>query len=298
MKYLSVQEVALLWNIAERSVRDYCAKGRVPGATLKGKIWFIPEGSLKPNRQVRHSKKAQTLLEILQREKDAKIKGGIYHKLQIDMTYNSNHIEGSKLTHDETRFIYETRTIGVIKGMVNVDDIIETVNHFRCIDTVIDNAKSKLNESFIKQLHLILKNGTNDATQPWFMVGGYKLMPNEVGDRKTTAPEKVKEAMRNLLSWYNEKENITIEDIIEFHKDFEYIHPFQDGNGRIGRLIMLKECLKHNIVPVLILDDFKQFYYHGLSKWNEEKEYLIDTCLRGQDIVKSYLDYFQIKYEK
>lgn len=296
MKYLSTKEISRLWGIAERSVRDYCTKGRVQGAILNGKTWLIPENATKPTRQKRHSSKVSTLLEILQREKESKLSGGIYHKLQIEMTYNSNHIEGSMLTHDQTRYIYETRTIGVTNGTSNIDDIIETVNHFRCIDLVIDVAKSKLSESFIKQLHLILKTGTRDAEQPWFMVGGYKLRPNEIGDRQTTSPRKVKEEMKTLLGKYNDKQTIAIGDIIEFHKEFEYIHPFQDGNGRIGRLIMLKECLKHNIAPVLILDDFKQLYYRGLSKWNESRGYLIDTCLHGQDIMKSYLDYFHIDY--
>ena len=233
----------------------------------------------------------------LREEKKRRIKGGIYHKLQIDLTYNSNHMEGSELTHDQTRYIFETRTIGVeVGGSANVDDIVETINHFSMIDRVIDFANYQLSEAFIKELHKILKTGTSDERRPWFKVGGYKKMPNAVGDRETTSPLLVAEEMKKLVDDYNKKDKHTIEEIIEFHVKFERIHPFQDGNGRVGRLIAFKECLKNNIVPFIILDTKKMFYYRGLNKWDEEHGWLIDTCLDGQDTVKGYLKYFNIQY--
>lgn len=296
MKYLASKQIAKIWNVSERSVRNYCASGRVVGAYLQGKTWMIPENALKPKREVRHSNKKRNLLDVLKTEKASKLKGGIYHKLQIEMTYNSNHIEGSKLTHDETRYIYETKTIGIDNKSVKVDDIIETVNHFRCIDIAIDYASRKLSESFIKQLHMVLKTGTSDANQPWFKVGDYKLLPNEVGNKETTDPKQVKVEMKKLLDKYNQKETHSFEEIVEFHVNFERIHPFQDGNGRVGRLIAFKECLKNNIVPFIISDNKKEFYYRGLNNWNHERGWLIDTCLDAQDIVKGYLDYFKISY--
>ncbi len=296
MKYLNVSEVSKKWNISERSVRDYCNKGRVPGAILDKKSWLIPDNAEKPERQTRHSVKEVTLLETLKREKGLSLKGGIYHKLQVDMTYNSNHIEGSTLTYDQTRYIFETKTIGIEKESIKVDDIIETINHFRCIDLAIDSANSKLSESLIKQFHFILKSGTTDSLKTWFKVGDYKMIDNEVGGKETAKPGEVKSKIIDLLNWYNNIQNVSLENIIEFHYRFETIHPFQDGNGRVGRLIMLKECLKHNIVPILITDQYKAFYYRGLKEWNTEKGYLIDTCLFAQDIMKSYLDYFKIKY--
>lgn len=297
MRYLSVTETAKRWDISERSVRNYCAKGRVPGAFLTGKTWTIPESAEKPERS--NKKKAQqTLLDILLDEKTNNYSGGIYHKIQIDLTYNSNHIEGSSLTHDQTRYIFETNTIGVENEVLNVDDVIETSNHFRCIDMIIDHAKAVLTEKFIKQLHYILKIGTSDSRKDWFAVGEYKKMPNEVGGMKTALPEDVADQMKVLLKEYNGKEEKTLEDILEFHVNFERIHPFQDGNGRVGRLIMFKECLKYNIVPFIIDDNLKLFYYRGLKEWNHGKGYLTDTCLTAQDIFKTYLDYFRIQYER
>ena len=222
--------------------------------------------------------------------------GGIYHKIQIELTYNSNHIEGSRLTHDQTRYIFETNTIGITDEGVRVDDIIETATHFRCIDEIIESAKSQLSEKFMKHLHFILKTGTSNAKKDWFAVGDYKKLPNEVGGMETTLPEDVSAEMKKLLADYNSKENVTLEDIIEFHVQFERIHPFQDGNGRVGRLIVFKECLKHGIVPFIIEDKMKMFYYRGLKEWNQEKGYLTDTCLLAQDIFKQYLDYFRIPY--
>jgi len=296
MKYLSVIEISKKWNISERSVRDYCNKGRVAGALINGKTWLIPENAIKPKRQKRHAINNVTLLSILKQEKESKLSGGIYHKLQIEMTYNSNHIEGSKLTHDQTRHIFETKTLGIGKDIVSVDDVIEIVNHFRCIDLAIDAAKTKLNESLIKQFHYILKSSTSDSTKSWFKIGDYKILENEVGGIDTAKPQEVKDKVKELLSWYNALNDVTINDIIEFHYRFECIHPFQDGNGRVGRLIMLKECLKHNIVPILIRDEHKTYYYRGLKEWKDEKGCLLDACLSGQDIFKKYLDYFHIKY--
>ena len=265
MRYLSVTEVAEKWDLSERS----------------------------------NKKKEQpvTLLDILQEQKASKYSGGIYHKTQIDLTYNSNHMEGSRLTHDQTRYIFETNTVGVEHEVLNVDDIIETANHFRCIDMIIDNAQLTLSEKFIKELHLILKSGTSDSRKDWFAVGNYKKLPNEVGGRETTLPEEVADQMKRLLKLYNSKEEKTLDDILDFHVKFERIHPFQDGNGRVGRLIMFKECLKYNIVPFIIEDHLKLYYYRGLSEWNHEKGYLTDTCLTAQDKYKAYLDYFRIAYE-
>ena len=296
IKYISVEEAAQKWQISERSARNYCAQGRVEGALLEGKTWKIPSAAKKPERKPRHSTVEETLLDCLRREKEASLKGGIYHKIQIDLTYNSNHIEGSKLTHDQTRFIFETKTLGVTDKAVKVDDIVETVNHFRCIDLIIEGAHTKLTESFIKQLHFILKSGTTDSQKSWFRVGDYKMLENEVGGSDTTKPAEVAGAIKVLLKEYNSKSKITLEDILDFHVRFEAIHPFQDGNGRVGRLIMFKECLKYNIVPFIITEELKMFYYRGIKNWKDERGYLRDTCLTGQDEMKATLDYFGVKY--
>ena len=297
MRYLSVAEIAKKWGVSERSVRNYCAQGRVIGAFLTAKTWNIPENAEKPGRTNKKQERPVTLLDILKEEKANKQSGGIYHKTQIDLTYSSNHIEGSRLTHDQTRYIFETNTVGVEHEVLNVDDIIETANHFRCIDMIIDNAQLTLSEKFIKELHLILKSGTSDSRKDWFAVGNYKKLPNEVGGRETALPEEVADQMKRLLKLYNSKEEKTLDDILDFHVKFERIHPFQDGNGRVGRLIMFKECLKYNIVPFIIEDHLKLYNYRGLSEWNHEKGYLTDTCLTAQDKYKAYLDYFRIAYE-
>ncbi len=296
IKYITVGAAADSWQISERSVRNYCAQGRIEGALLKGKIWKIPSTAQKPDRKPRHSSAEETLLAFLKREKEAGLKGGIYHKIQIDLTYNSNHIEGSKLTHDQTRYIFETKTIGVTDKAVKVDDIVETVNHFRCIDLIIEGANTRLSESFIKQLHFILKSGTTDSQKSWFRVGDYKMLENEVGGSDTTKPAEVADAIKALLKEYNSKSKITFDDILDFHVRFESIHPFQDGNGRVGRLIMFKECLKHNIVPFIITEELKMYYYRGIKNWKDERGYLRDTCLTGQDEMKRTLDYFGVKY--
>ena len=294
MEYKSVSEIANLWGISARSVRNYCSLGRIEGAKLEGKTWMIPACSIKPSRKDKKTK----LVDILLNEKKTKIKGGIYHKIQVDLTYNSNRIEGSKLSHDQTRYIYETNTVGLTNEVTNIDDIIETVNHFKCIDYIIDNYKSSITPSFIKTLHKMLKTLTSDSNTDWFVVGDYKKMPNEVGGVHTTDPKDVSNEINKLLEWYNCKTKKTIEDIIEFHYKFETIHPFQDGNGRVGRLLMFKECLKHNIVPFVISDDIKLFYYRGLKEWNNTKGYLMDTCLFAQDQFKKVLNYYKIDYRK
>ena len=297
MNYLSVAEMAKKWNMSERGVRNYCAQNKIPGAFLTGKTWNIPENAEKPIRKNKKSNGPKNLLERLMEEKNASLKGGIYHKIQIELTYNSNHIEGSKLTHDQTRYIFETNTVGMENGVLNVDDIIETANHFKCIDMIIENAAYKLTEKFIKTLHFTLKSGTSDSRKAWFNVGEYKSLPNEVGGRETASPEAVPQQIKELLQSYNQKQFHSLEEIIDFHYRFEIIHPFQDGNGRVGRLIMFKECLKYNIVPFIIDDSLKMFYYRGLSEWNNERGYLLDTCLTAQDRFKQYLDYFKISYD-
>lgn len=298
MMYLSVKEIALKWGVSERSVRNYCAAGRVPGAFQTGKTWSIPADALLPERSNKKQYSQYTLLNILKEQKDMRLKGGIYHRVQVEMTYNSNHMEGSRLTEEQTRLIFETNTIGVTDQQVNVDDVIETANHFRCIDFVIEKATHKrLSESFIKEVHLMLKSGTSDSRKEWFRVGAYKQFPNEVGLEDTCPPEQVADCMKDLLAAYNAIERKTLEDIVSFHHDFECIHPFQDGNGRVGRLIMFKECLSNGIVPFIIDDELKNFYYRGLHEWNRAHEYLLDTCRTAQDNFKSILRYFQIKVE-
>lgn len=235
------------------------------------------------------------ILQVLREEKEAKISGGLYHELQVRMTYNSNHIEGSKLTEDQTRLIFETNTLIVGDG-VPVDDIMETVHHFRAIDYVIDCAEDVLTEDIIKKIHFILKHDTKDSTLDWFAVGEYKKRANVVGGKETTRPKDVPRRMAQLLADYNGKQDVTINDIIAFHSDFEHIHPFQDGNGRVGRLIALKECLRHSIVPFIIEDAKKMYYYRGLSEWGKQNGYLTDTCLDGQDTFKRLLKMFDISF--
>ena len=292
IKYILSAEAAKKWGISERSVRNYCANGRVDGAVLVGKTWNIPETAEKPKRTNGRKEEPESLLSRLQTEKKARIHGGIYHKIQIDLTYNSNHIEGSRLTHDQTRFIFETNTVG--GDVSNVDDIVETANHFKCIDMIIDSASHEPSESFIKRLHGVLKNGTSDSRLDRFAVGDYKKLPNEVGGRETTEPEKVSAEMKKLLSDYNGKNTKDLNDLLDFHYKFESIHPFQDGNGRVGRLLLFKECLRYKIVPFIITDDLKMFYYRGLQNWQTEGGYLRDTCLTAQDRFKKVLEYFRI----
>ena len=295
MEYITVAEYAAKYDISQRTARNYCSSGRIEGATLVGKTWNIPADAELPEGS-RRQRTATPLLIALREQKATKLKGGIYHKTQIDLTYNSNHIEGSRLTHDQTRYIFETNTIGIEGESVRVDDIIETTNHFRCIDLIIDRAEEKLTESFIKELHLILKSGTSDSRKDWFTVGDYKRLPNEVGGNETTAPEDVHREIKALLKEYNSKKRKSFEDIIDLHQRFEAIHPFQDGNGRVGRLVMFKECLANGYVPFIITEELKMFYYRGLREWNNIRGYLLDTCLAAQDNYKAVLDYFKIRY--
>lgn len=296
MNYISVAEVAKKWNVSDRMVRNYCANGKIPGAFLVGKTWNIPSDAVKPQRESKKAFGNNPLLKALQEQKDGNLSGGIYHKTQIELTYNSNHIEGSTLTHDQTKYIFEVNAISVESQSVNVDDVVETANHFKCVDYVIDNAMKPLSPEMIKTLHFILKNGTSDSRKSWFNVGEYKKLPNEVSGEKTCSPALVKDEIKNLISDYNETKEKNLEEIISFHKKFESIHPFQDGNGRVGRLIMFKECLRNGIVPFIIDEEHKLFYYRGLKEWEKDRRYLIDTCLSCQDKYKLWLDYFQIKY--
>lgn len=295
MKYISVSEFAARHGISERTARNYCSVGKIDGAYIVGKTWNIPAEAGLPSRKSR-ARKVSPFLHALREERQMKVKGGIYHRTQIDLTYNSNHIEGSRLTHDQTRYIFETNTIGIEGESIRVDDIIETTNHFRCIDIIIERAEEKLTESLVKELHLTLKTGTSDSRKDWFAVGEYKRLPNEVGGNETTSPENVHREMKALLKEYDSRKRKTFEDIIDFHQRFESIHPFQDGNGRVGRLIMFKECLSNEFVPFIITDELKMYYYRGLREWNNARDYLLDTCLTAQDSYKSMLDYFRIRY--
>ena len=294
MEYTSVKDWAESHGVSERTARNYCAQGKIDGAYLVGKTWNIPTDAEMPKRKKKFP--SSPLLSALREQKAAKIKGGIYHRIQVDLTYNSNHIEGSKLSHDQTRYIFETNTIGITDKSVNVDDIIETTNHFRAIDYIIDETDGKLTEAYIKHLHLLLKSGTSDERKEWFMVGDYKKLPNEVGGNDTAEPENVHKEIKALLKDYNNLKRPSFEDIIDFHQRFEAIHPFQDGNGRVGRLIMFRECLRFGYVPFIITDELKMFYYNGLRNWRQIKGYLMDTCLSAQDNFKILLDKFRIKY--
>lgn len=295
MEYVSVKEWAESHGVSERTARNYCAQGKIEGAVLVGKTWSIPidAEAIKGRKNSRIS----PLLSALREQKDSRIKGGIYHRIQIDMTYNSNHMEGSQLTHDQTRYIFETNTIAITEDSIKVDDIIETTNHFRAIDYIIDETTGKLSEAFIKHLHYLLKSGTSDERKPWFKVGDYKTLPNEVGGLDTTEPENVHKEIKTLLKEYNDKKKPTLEDIIDFHQRFEAIHPFQDGNGRVGRLVIFRECLRLGYVPFIITEELKMFYYKGLHNWPKIKGYLMDTCLTAQDNFKFMLDKFRIKYD-
>lgn len=290
----NAEQMAQRWKVSERTVRNYCATGKIPGAIMVRGAWQIPEDAAFPHR--RNAKPQMELLGRLQDEQQTRMHGGIYHRIQVDLTYNSNHIEGNTLTHDQTRFIFETQTIGMVEDAVRVNDIVETVNHFRCIDYIIENAASPMTEQLIKRLHFLLKNGTLDSQKKWFNVGNYKQLPNEVGGGETTAPEHVRREMKALLAKYHGLRRIRLADVLDFHVRFERIHPFQDGNGRVGRLLMFKECLRNDIVPFIIDERHKLYYYRGLKEWDNEPGFLTDTCLSAQDQFKQWLDYFRIEY--
>ena len=293
MEYISVSQFAEKYSISERTARNYCATGKIEGAFLTGKTWNIPADAELPRRSKR---KVSPLLAALREQKEMRMKGGIYHRTQIDLTYNSNHIEGSRLTKEQTRYIFETNTLGITSENTRIDDIMETVNHFRCIDYVIDHATDKITETHIKQLHLILKTNTSDSHKPWFAVGDYKRLANAVGEEETAQPEEVHKKMKALLATYHAIQKIQFDDILDFHVRFERIHPFQDGNGRVGRLIMFWQCLQSNTVPFIITDDLRLFYYRGIQNWGNINGYLRDTCLTAQDNFKGVLDYYRISY--
>lgn len=293
MEYISVSQFAEKHGISERTARNYCATGKIEGAFLTGKTWNIPADASMPKRS---KKKVSPLLAVLREQKEAKMKGGIYQRIQIDMTYNSNHIEGSRLTKEQTRYIFETNTLGITTETTNIDDIMETVNHFRCIDYVIDHATDKITEIHVKQLHLLLKTNTSDSRKSWFAVGDYKRLANAVGEEETVRPKDVHSKMKSLLAKYNSKKKASFDDLLDFHVQFEHIHPFQDGNGRVGRLLLFWQCLQNAIVPFIITDDLRLFYYRGIQNWGKINGFLRDTCLTAQDNFKATLKYFKIKF--
>lgn len=293
MEYISVIKFAEKYGISERTARNYCASGKIDGAFLTGKTWNIPADAALPQKG---KKKISPLLQRLREEKETKLKGGIYHRTQIDLTYNSNHIEGSRLTKEQTRYIFETNTLGITTENTRIDDIIETVNHFRCIDYIIAHATDRLTEAHIKQLHRILKTNTSDSQIQWFAVGDYKRLANEVGGEETAQPQEVHKRIQTLLTEYNSLEKVVFTDILNFHVQFERIHPFQDGNGRVGRLVMFWQCLHSGIVPFIITEDLRLYYYRGIQSWGNINGFLTDTCLIAQDNYKALLDYFKIKY--
>lgn len=293
MEFISVTQFAEKYGISERTARNYCAAGKIDGAFLTGKTWNIPIEAVLPKRG---KSKVSSLLQRLRDEQQTRLKGGIYHRTQIDLTYNSNHIEGSRLTKEQTRYIFETNTLGVTTDNTRIDDILETVNHFRCIDYIIVHATDRITEAHIKELHKILKNNTSDSQKSWFAVGDYKRLANEVGGEETAQPADVHQRMKELLAEYNSLEHIEFDNILDFHVQFERIHPFQDGNGRVGRLLMFWQCLQAAIVPFIITEDLRLFYYRGIQNWGNINGYLRDTCLTAQDNYKAVLDYFGIGY--
>ena len=293
MKYISVSQFAEKHGISERTARNYCATGKIDGAFLTGKTWNIPAEAIIPKRS---KIKVSPLLAALREQKETKLKGGIYHRTQIDLTYNSNHIEGSRLTKEQTRYIFETNTLGITTESTRIDDILETVNHFRCVDYVIDHATDKITEAHIKQLHLLLKTNTSDSQKSWFAVGDYKRLANAVGEEETAQPKEVHRQMKSLLAEYNAKKQIKFDDLLNFHVRFERVHPFQDGNGRVGRLLLFWQCLQTNIVPFIITEDLRLFYYRGIQNWGKINGYLRDTCLTAQDNFKALLEYYKIRY--
>lgn len=290
-KGISKTELSVKLGLSTRTIAKIAKGEKLSKRSIQRIADYIGESPDVIMREISDNK----ILQVLREEKDMKLSGGLYHELQVRMTYNSNHIEGSKLSEDQTRLIFETNTIDVGDG-ISVDDVLETVHHFRAIDYVIDIAEEELTEEIIKHLHYILKHDTKDSTLGWFAVGDYKKRANVVGGRETSKPSEVHKHMQNLINEYNAKEEISLEDIVAFHAEFECIHPFQDGNGKVGRLVALKECLHHNVIPFIIEDAKKNFYYRGLAEWKNEKGWLIDTCLDGQDTFIRLLDILEISH--
>ena len=293
MEYISVTKFAEKYGISERTARNYCATGKISGAFLTGKTWNIPTEAALPKRG---KSKVSPLLQRLRAEHEAHLKGGIYYRTQIDLTYNSNHIEGSRLTKEQTRYIFETNTLGASTDNTRIDDIMETVNHFRCIDHIIVHATDRITETHIKELHKILKTNTSDSQKQWFAVGEYKRLANEVGGEETVSPDDVHKRMKELLAEYNSLKHPDFDNVLNFHVQFERIHPFQDGNGRVGRLLLFWQCLQAGIVPFIITEDLRLYYYRGIQNWGRANGYLRDTCLSAQDNYKAVLDYFSIDY--
>ena len=293
MDFISVIQFAEKYGISERTARNYCAAGKIEGAFLTGKTWNIPIEATLPKKG---KSKVSPLLQRLRDEQQAHLKGGIYHRTQIDLTYNSNHIEGSRLTKEQTRYIFETNTLGVTADNTRIDDILETVNHFRCIDYIIAHATDRITETHIKELHKILKTNTSDSQKAWFAVGDYKRLANEVGGEETAQPSDVHQRMKELLAEYNSLKHVDFDNILNFHVQFERVHPFQDGNGRVGRLLMFWQCLQAAIVPFIITEELRLFYYRGIQNWGSVNGYLRDTCLTAQDNYKAVLNYFGISY--
>ena len=290
MNYLSVSQFAEKYGLSARSVRYQCKTGKIVGAFRTGKMWNIPLGAEILSKKM----KEFPLLKRLRMEKSAHFKGGIYHRIQIELTYNSNHLEGSQLTEEQTRFIFETHTLGATE-CVRVDDILETLNHFRCVDYVIDHATEKLTEMHVKELHRILKSNTSDSQKEWFAVGEYKKLPNEVGGERTALPKEVHSRVQKLLKAYHSLKKVSIDDILQFHVEFERIHPFQDGNGRVGRLLLFWQCLQSGIIPFIITENLRYFYYRGLENWGKINGFLRDTCLSAQDEFREKLKRLEVK---
>lgn len=295
MEYISVNQYAEKYGLSERTARNYCATGKIDGAFLTGKTWNIPVDATLPQKS---KAKVSPLLSRLMEEKQSKMKGGIYHRTQIDLTYNSNHIEGSRLTKEQTRYIFETNTLGITTENTRIDDIIETVNHFRCIDYIIVHATDKITETHIKHLHLLLKTNTSDSQRDWFAVGEYKRLANEVGGEETAQHAEVHKRMKAIVAEYNSLKQVSFRDILNFHVQLERIHPFQDGNGRVGRLVMFWQCLQNDIVPFIITEELRLFYYRGIQHWGKIDGFLYDTSMTAQDNYKTLLDYFKIKYRQ
>ena len=284
MNDMTIEDAAAKWGVSPRQVRAYCAAGRVAGALLENGAWRLPSSAVKPGRKSRQTF-PMTVLGVLEAERRSRVSGGLYHQLQIDLAYNSNHIEGSRLTHEQTRWIFETQTVGEMTPDVPVDDVVETANHFRAVDYVIASATAALTEAYIKRLHAILKSGTSDSRRDWFAVGDYKRLDNVVGETETCPAKDVPREMAALLAWWKGAEK-SLENLLDLHVRFETIHPFQDGNGRVGRLILLKECLKHGLTPFVLAESMKRFYYLGLQEWQQgRRTRLLETCRTGQNVL-------------